>query len=220
MLTIKLIILINFRFICYQICNFNIKKNIENTIRLYNFYSKKKRSISADFAYSIDFARDNIIFKCSNTRQNPYVINNHNIFCNIEQQSYCPKKYLDFFLVLIRLFFFSTSCQLAINSPNIYICCYDFQTITPLCPLGSIPQLSLAGFVFCDFLQINQCLKGYIIYKINFFKYILSYICVPAINNHSVSLCCLSKTIKRLVCPNQQLLFLVFLNFLYFNLFI
>lgn len=62
-----------------------------------------------------------------------------------------------------------------------FICCHNSYYATPICPSGTAPQSSPAGFVPCDVLQPNQCRQELIR---SIFKIIRFYILDIFVFNH------------------------------------
>lgn len=44
------------------------------------------------------------------------------------------------------------------------------------------------------------------------------FICVPALNDPETKMCCSRTTVNRLICPNQQFLYTVFLSVLFLQM--
>lgn len=38
----------------------------------------------------MDFINEDAVFRCPNTGQVPYLINNRNVFCSVKQRGDCP----------------------------------------------------------------------------------------------------------------------------------
>uniref|UniRef100_A0A1I7SHT6 EB domain-containing protein n=2 Tax=Bursaphelenchus xylophilus TaxID=6326 RepID=A0A1I7SHT6_BURXY len=125
-----------------------------------------------------DNQRDESRFRCPNPGQIEVLENGRNRFCDAYSND-CPRL---------------STCQSALNSYQMMICCFSATSETPLCPADSIPQPSTAGFVPCDLNRGNQCDNGYI--------------CIPSANQPQSSVCCSRVNSNAHICPNQQSLYL------------
>lgn len=123
------------------------------------------------------------IYRCPTALQIPVIREGQNVFCDLPGRN-CPS---------------GSTCQSALNSFAMMICCRDARQTQPMCPDGMQPEESPVGFVLCELFEPNQCTNG--------FK------CVHAKNDPEQTICCARIRNQRpvaanqYICPNQQVIY-------------
>ncbi|KAI6181731.1 hypothetical protein M3Y98_00860600 [Aphelenchoides besseyi] len=125
-------------------------------------------------------SNDSPLFRCPNAGDTPAIsAQGGNIFCDTARGlQTCPR---------------GSTCQSAVNSFGMMICCQSNPSVSPVCPEGRSAQPAAVGYVPCDTNQPNQCNQGFV--------------CLASVNQPDTSLCCSRLNNQPLICPNQQVLY-------------